>query len=97
MRKPLVLLCLLLGCGQVSEARSCLDRSLALYRERGILPLAYFIRNIPLVTSAVEGSLRQMDATLEDAARGLGASRWLALRRVGHDGMRIRANGHGLR
>ena len=47
-----------------------------------ILPLAYFVRNIPLVTSAVEGSLRQMDSTLEDAARGLGASRWLALRRV---------------
>jgi iron(III) transport system permease protein len=47
-----------------------------------ILPLAYFIRNIPLVTSAVEGALRQMDPTLEDAARGLGASRWLALRRV---------------
>jgi iron(III) transport system permease protein len=47
-----------------------------------ILPLAYFIRNIPLVTSAIEGSLRQMDPTLEDAARGLGASRGLALRRV---------------
>lgn len=47
-----------------------------------ILPIAYFIRNIPIVTSAVEGSLRQMDPTLEDAARGLGASRWLALRRV---------------
>jgi iron(III) transport system permease protein len=47
-----------------------------------ILPLAYFIRNIPLVTSAIEGSLRQMDPTLEDAARGLGASRWLSLRRV---------------
>jgi iron(III) transport system permease protein len=47
-----------------------------------ILPLAYFVRNIPLVTSAVEGSLRQMDPTLEDAARGLGASKWLALRRV---------------
>ncbi len=47
-----------------------------------ILPLAYFIRNIPIVASAIEGSLRQMDPTLEDAARGLGASRWLALRRV---------------
>ncbi len=47
-----------------------------------ILPLAYFIRNIPIVTSAIDGSLRQMDPTLEDAARGLGASRWLALRRV---------------
>lgn len=47
-----------------------------------ILPLAYFIRNIPLVTSAVEGSLRQMDPSLEDAARGLGGSWWLTMRRV---------------
>jgi iron(III) transport system permease protein len=47
-----------------------------------ILPLAYFVRNVPVVTSAVEGSLRQMDPTLEDAARGLGASWLLAMRRV---------------
>jgi iron(III) transport system permease protein len=47
-----------------------------------ILPLAYFIRGVPLVTSAVESSLRQMDASLEDAARGLGANAWLVLRRV---------------
>ena len=47
-----------------------------------ILPLAYFIRDIPLVASAVEGSLRQMDASLEDAARGLGASWMLTMRRV---------------
>jgi iron(III) transport system permease protein len=47
-----------------------------------ILPLAYFVRNVPVVTSAVEGSLRQMDPTLEDAARGLGASWFLAMRRV---------------
>lgn len=47
-----------------------------------ILPLAYFVRDIPLVASAVEGSLRQMDPSLEPAARGLGASWWLALRRV---------------
>ena len=47
-----------------------------------ILPLAYFIRNIPIVTSAIEGSLRQMDPSPEDAARGLGASWWLTLRRV---------------
>ena len=47
-----------------------------------ILPLAYFVRNVPVVTSAVEGSLRQMDASLEDAARGLGASWLLAMRRV---------------
>ena len=47
-----------------------------------ILPLAYFIRNTPLVSSAVEGSLRQMDPSLEDAARGLGASWLLTMRRV---------------
>ena len=47
-----------------------------------ILPLAYFIRNIPLVATAIEGSLRQMDSSLEDAARGLGASWFLTMRRV---------------
>ncbi len=47
-----------------------------------ILPLAYFVRGVPLVSSAVESSLRQMDASLEDAARGLGASWWLTMRRV---------------
>ena len=47
-----------------------------------ILPLAYFIRDTPLVSSAVESSLRQMDASLEDAARGLGASWLLTMRRV---------------
>jgi iron(III) transport system permease protein len=47
-----------------------------------ILPLAYFVRNIPLVSTAVESSLRQMDASIEDAARGLGASWWLTMRRV---------------
>jgi iron(III) transport system permease protein len=47
-----------------------------------ILPMAYFVRNIPLVSTAVESSLRQMDASLEDAARGLGASWWLTMRKV---------------
>jgi iron(III) transport system permease protein len=47
-----------------------------------ILPLAYFIRGIPLVATAIESSLRQMDPSTEDAARGLGASWWLTVRRV---------------
>ncbi len=47
-----------------------------------ILPLAYFVRGVPVVASAVESSLRQMDPSLEDAARGLGASWWLTMRRV---------------
>ena len=47
-----------------------------------ILPLAYFIRGLPLVTSAVQSSLRQMEPSVEDAARGLGASWWLTMKRV---------------
>src|SRR5262249_53057460 len=47
-----------------------------------ILPLAYFVRGIPLVANAVQGSLAQMDPSLEEAARGLGAGWWLTLRRV---------------
>ncbi len=47
-----------------------------------ILPLAYFVRGIPLVATAAESSLRQMDPSIEDAARGLGASWWMTVRRV---------------
>ena len=47
-----------------------------------ILPLAYFVRGIPLVATAVESSLRQMDPSIEDAARGLGASWWMTVKRV---------------
>ncbi|MBB6071672.1 ABC transporter permease [Longimicrobium terrae] len=48
----------------------------------GILPLAYFIRNIPLVTRAALGSFKQLDPTYEEAAASLGASRWTTARRV---------------
>ena len=47
-----------------------------------ILPLAYFIRNIPLVTRAALASFRQLDPALEEAAASLGASRLTAARRV---------------
>jgi iron(III) transport system permease protein len=47
-----------------------------------ILPLAYFVRGVPVVSTAVESSLKQLDPSLEDAARGLGASWWLTMRRV---------------
>ena len=47
-----------------------------------ILPLAYFVRGVPLVVTATESSLRQMDPSIEDAARGLGASWWMTVRRV---------------
>ncbi len=47
-----------------------------------ILPLAYFIRNIPLVTRAALTSFRQLDPALEEAAASLGASRARILRRI---------------
>ena len=47
-----------------------------------ILPLAYFIRNIPLVTRAALTSFRQLDPALEEASASLGAGRWTTLRRI---------------
>jgi iron(III) transport system permease protein len=47
-----------------------------------ILPLAYFIRNIPLVTRAALSSFRQVDPSLEEAAASLGAGPATTMRRV---------------
>lgn len=47
-----------------------------------ILPLAYFIRNIPLVTRATLASFTQFDPSLEEAAAVLGASWMTTARRV---------------
>lgn len=47
-----------------------------------ILPLAYFIRNIPLVAQATIASFRQFDPSLEEAARSLGAGWAETMRRV---------------
>ncbi len=47
-----------------------------------ILPLAYFIRNIPLVTRAALSSFRQFDPALEEAAASLGASWARTMRRI---------------
>ncbi len=47
-----------------------------------ILPLAYFIRNIPLVVRAVQAGFEQLDLDLHLAARSLGASWLYSLRRI---------------
>jgi iron(III) transport system permease protein len=47
-----------------------------------ILPLAYFIRNIPLVTRAALASFRQLDPALEEASASLGAGWPTTMRRV---------------
>jgi iron(III) transport system permease protein len=47
-----------------------------------ILPLAYFIRNIPVVVRSVQASFEQFDPALEEAARSLGATWVYSFRRV---------------
>ncbi len=47
-----------------------------------ILPLAYFIRNTPLVAQAAIASFRQFDPALEEAAHSLGAGWTTTMRRV---------------
>jgi len=47
-----------------------------------ILPLAYFIRNIPLVVRSTAAGLQQFDQSLEEAALNLGASSWRTFWRV---------------
>ncbi|MCH9014121.1 MAG: iron ABC transporter permease [Gemmatimonadetes bacterium] len=47
-----------------------------------ILPLAYFVRNIPVACGAVVAGLRQIDPSLSEAAASLGASKMRTLWRV---------------
>jgi len=47
-----------------------------------ILPVVYFLRFMPLVVRAVQASMEQLDATLEEAAASLGAGWWQRFTRV---------------
>jgi iron(III) transport system permease protein len=47
-----------------------------------ILPIAYFVRQIPLVFRSSYASFQQLDNSLEESARNLGASWFYAFRRV---------------
>jgi len=47
-----------------------------------ILPVVYFLRFMPLVVRAVQASMEQIDATLEEAASSLGARWWQRFARV---------------
>jgi iron(III) transport system permease protein len=47
-----------------------------------ILPLAYFIRNLPLAFRSTYAALEQFDPSLEESARNLGASWWFSFRKV---------------
>jgi iron(III) transport system permease protein len=47
-----------------------------------ILPVAYFVRFLPLVFRSANASLAQIDPSVEEAARNLGSGPWRALRTV---------------
>jgi iron(III) transport system permease protein len=47
-----------------------------------ILPVVYFLRFMPLVVRAVQASMEQIDAALEEAAASLGARWWQRFKRV---------------
>lgn len=47
-----------------------------------ILPVVYFLRFMPLVVRAVQASMEQLDASLEEAAGSLGARWWRRFTRV---------------
>lgn len=47
-----------------------------------ILPLAYFVRQVPLVVRSAQASLEGFDARLAEASADLGADAWTTFRRV---------------
>lgn len=47
-----------------------------------ILPLAYFVRHVPLVVRSTQASLEGFDGRLAEASADLGAGAWLTFRRV---------------
>lgn len=55
---------------------------LPLYNTVFILPLAYFVRFIPLWTRIATASVTQFDASLIEAGQTLGGSRWFCFRRI---------------
>ncbi|MCH7959184.1 MAG: iron ABC transporter permease [Candidatus Hydrogenedentes bacterium] len=58
------------------------DPWLPLYNTVLILPVAYFVRNIPLLTRMATASISQFDASLMEAGRTLGASRMYCVRHI---------------
>jgi len=47
-----------------------------------LLPIIYFIRNVPLVARAIDASFAQLDPSIEEAAATLGAGTSYTIRRV---------------
>lgn len=58
------------------------DPWLPLYNTAFILPLAYFVRSVPLLTRMASAAIVQFDATLIEAGQTLGASRLFCFRHI---------------
>ena len=54
----------------------------AIYNTVWILPLAYFVRNVPLLTRMAGAAIEPFDGALLEAGQTLGASRWYCFVRV---------------
>jgi ABC-type spermidine/putrescine transport system permease subunit II len=74
---PLFVPAVVLGMGLLPWARF-----LGLWGSRLSLAAAHALWSLPVVFLVLRSSLEEIDPALEDAARGLGASPWLAFRRV---------------
>ncbi|MGH8721928.1 MAG: ABC transporter permease, partial [Burkholderiales bacterium] len=73
---------LAIGLATMFSANEPLAGRLLLIGTFWILPVAYFIRNTPLVAQAAIASFRQFDPSLEEAAYSLGAGWGRTLRKV---------------
>jgi iron(III) transport system permease protein len=58
------------------------DPWLPVYNTVWMLPLAYFVRNVPLLTRMASAAIEPFDATLIEAGRTLGASRAFCFRHI---------------
>ena len=58
------------------------DPWLPVYNTVWMLPLAYFVRSVPLLTRVATAAIEPFDASLIEAAQTLGASRWRCFTRV---------------
>ncbi len=58
------------------------DPWMPLYNTVWMLPVAYFVRNIPLLTRMAGAAIETFDASLLEAGQSLGASRAYCLRRI---------------
>jgi len=47
-----------------------------------LLPLAYFVRHLPIAVRATQSAIATLDPALIDASESLGAGRWMTFRRV---------------